>query len=199
MSCCNIECSTIEKQPQDTTSSSTSSSTSPATSTTPSLTTSSTTTILSIKEQLKTLSVEERYNLLNTINMEERVSFIKQQQQLAKDEEDKITQCPLFKKMVSMNNELQDLRMELQKLKNKSNETKVTENTMRCPYSMFRINQVNQTNQSYLNEEELCNELTESCTSSFSWWSTIMFIVFMLFVLTAKPSKHCEQFMSTVM
>lgn len=171
MSECTMECSTIEKQPEST------------------ITPTSTSCI---KEQLKTLSVEERYNLLNVINMEERVSFIKQQQQIAKDEEDKITQCPLFKKVVSMNNEMQDLKMELQKLKNKSKEP----TTMKCPYSMFKINQVNQ---SYLNEEELCNELTESCTSSFSWWSTIMFIVFMLFVLTAKPSKNCEQFFTTVM
>ena len=180
MACCNIECSTIEieKQPLDTTSA-------------------STTSTSCIKEQLKTLSVEERYNLLNVINMEERVSFIKQQQQLAKEEEDKINQCPLFKKMVSMNNELQDLRMDLQKLKNKSNEP-----TMKCPYSMFKINQVNQLNQAnqdYLNEAELCNELTETCTSSFSWWSTIMFIVFMLFILTSKPGKHCEQFFTTSM
>ena len=171
MSDCKMECSTIEKQPQLCTSPSPSPS--------------------CIKEQLKTLSVEERYNLLNAINMEERVSFIKQQQQLAKEEEDKITQCPLFKKMVSMNNELQELRMDLQKLKNKS-----TEPTMKCPYSMFKINQVNQ---NYLSDAELCNELTESCTSSFSWWSTIMFIVFMLFVLTAKPSKHCEKFFTTSM
>jgi hypothetical protein len=174
MSSCTMECSTIEKQPEST-----------ITPTSP----------LSIKEQLKTLSVDERYNLLNVINMEERVSFIKQQQQLAKDEEDKITQCPLFKKVVSMNNEMQDLKIELQKLKNKSKEP----TTMKCPYSMFKINQINQTNQSYLSEDELCNELTESCTSSFSWWSTIMFIVFFLFLVTAKPSKNCEQFFTTVM
>ena len=173
MSECKMECSTIELQAQQAQPTNSSS---------------------SIKEQLKTLTVEERYNLLNVINMEERVSFIKKQQQLAKDEEDKITQCPLFKKMVSMNNELQDLRMELQKLKNKSNET-----TMKCPYSMFKFNQQNQLTQDYLNEADLCNELTESCTSSFSWWSTIMFIVFFLFIITAKPSKHCEQFFTTVM
>jgi hypothetical protein len=178
-----MECSssTIEKQSEGIMTTSTTSTSAPS-------------APLSIKEQLKTLSVDERYNLLNTINMEERVSFIKQQQQLAKEEEDKITQCPLFKKIVSMNNELQDLRMDLQKLKNKSNEP-----TIKCPYSMFKINQICQSNPEYLNESELCNELTESCTSSFSWWSTIMFIVFMLFVLTAKPSKNCEQFFTTVM
>ena len=170
MSSCNIECSTIEKQVQDTTTQQP--------------------TQLSIKDQLRTLSVDERYNLLNVINMEERVSFIKQQQQLAKEEESKITQCPLFKKVVSMNNEIQELKIDLQKLKNKSNEP-----TMSCPYSIFRFKD----NQDYLSEADLCNELTETYTSSLSWWSTIMFIVFILFVLTSKPSKHCEQFFTTSM
>ena len=87
-----------------------------------------------------------------------------------------------------MNTEIQDLRMELQKLKNKSNE-----NTTKCPYQIFRFND----NQDYLTESDLCNELTETYTSTFSWWSTIMFIVFILFVITAKPSKQCEQFFTT--
>lgn len=159
MSECNLEC-TIEQQPK------------------------TQSTILSLKEQLKSLSVDERYNLLNTINLEERNSYIKEQQKLIKEEEDKIAQCPVAKKVVSMNMEIQELKMELQKLKNNSNE-----NTMKCPYSKsFLINQ------EYLNDLDLCNEITETYTSSFSWWSTIMFIVFILFVLTSKPPKHCEFF-----
>jgi hypothetical protein len=145
-------------------------------------------TVLSLKEQLKSLSVDERYNLLNTINLEERTSYIKEQQKLIKEEEDKIAQCPVAKKVVSMNMEIQELKMELQKLKNNSNES-----TMKCPYSKsFLINQ------EYLNDLDLCNEITETYTSSFSWWSTIMFIVFILFVLTAKPPKHCEFFTTTM-
>ena len=144
--------------------------------------------ILSLKDQLKSLSVDDRYNLLNTINLEERNSYIKEQQKLIKEEEDKIANCPVAKKVVSMNMEIQELKMELQKLKNKS-----SENTMKCPYSKsFLINQ------EYLNDLDLCNEITETYTSSFSWWSTIMFIVFILFVLTAKPPKHCEFFTTTM-
>jgi hypothetical protein len=167
---CNSENSTIETQPQ------------------------AQINMSALKEQLKNLSVEDRYSLLNSINSEERAALIRQQKQLAKDEEDKIAQCPLLKKVVSMNNELHELRMDLQKLKNKSNES-----TMKCPYSMFRINQINPISQDYISDADLCNELTETYTSSFSWWSTIMFIVFILFVLTAKPSKNCEQFFTTVM
>ena len=145
-------------------------------------------TVLSLKEQLKALSLEERYNLVNAINIEERSTYIKEQEKLAKVEEDKIAQCPVAKKVVSMNMEIQELKMELQKLKNNTNENK-----MKCPYSKsFLINQ------EYLNDLDLCNEITETYTSSFSWWSTILFIVFIFFVMTAKPIKQCKFFTTTM-
>jgi hypothetical protein len=144
--------------------------------------------VLNLKEQLKALSLEERYNLVNAINIEERSTYIKEQEKIAKEEEDKIAQCPVAKKVVSMNMEIQELKMELQKLKNNTNE-----NTLKCPYSKsFLINQ------EYLNDLDLCNEITETYTSSFSWWSTILFIVFILFVMTGKPTKHCEFFTTTM-
>ena len=150
--------------------------------------TNSQSSVLTLKDQLKALSLEERYNLVNAINIEERSSFIKEQQKLAKEEEDKIANCPVAKKVISMNMEIQELRTEIQKLKNKS-----SENTMKCPYSKsFLINQ------EYLNDLDLCNEITETYTSSFSWWSTIIFIVFILFVLTAKTPKHCEFFTTSI-
>lgn len=146
-----------------------------------------------LKEQLKSLTLDERYLLLNSINIEERNEYIKKMQKLAKEEEDKISQCPVSKQVMSMKLEIQDLRIELQKLQNKTNE-----NIPKCPYSMFRIEE-NKQNAYNLSETDLCNELTESYTSSFSWWSTIIFIVFFLFVLTAKPSKHCQSFFTTSM
>ena len=150
---------------------------------------------LTLKEQLKTLSLEERYILLSSINIEERNAYNKQQEKIAKEEEDKLAKCPVSKQVQLMNLEIQDLKIELQKLKNKTNESNV--NTMKCPYSIFRFKDT----QDYLSNSDLdlCNEITETYTSSFSWWSTIMFIVFILFVLTAKPSKHCEEFFTTRM
>jgi hypothetical protein len=87
--------------------------------------------------------------------------------------------------------EIQDLKMELQKLKNNTQNTK--SNTIKkCPYAMFRLEDFNQ--KQMQETDDLCNEMAETYTSSFSWWSTIMFIVFILFVMTAKPPKHCELF-----
>ena len=145
-----------------------------------------------LKEQLKTLSLEERYILLSAVNNEERELFIKQQQQKIKDEEDKIAQCPVSKQVQGMKFEIQDLKMELQKLKNKLNDTqnKLPINNMRCPYSIFRVNQ------SYDNEYDLCNEMDETCSSSWSWWSIIMFVIFIVLVATAKPPKHCGDFVT---
>jgi hypothetical protein len=154
-----------------------------------------------LKDQLKTLSLEERYILLNTINIEERESFIKQQQQKIKDEEDKLAQCPVSKRVQTMNMDIQQLKMELQKLKNKlnenQNEKKIPINNMRCPYSIFRVNH------DYLNrnsssdyEYDLCNEIEETCSSTWSWWSIIMFVIFILLVITSKPPKHCEDFIT---
>jgi len=160
--------------------------------------------IETIKDQLKTLSLEERYILLSTINNEERELSIKQQQQKVKDEEDKISKCPVAKTVKSMSIELQECKMELQKLKNKINKINENEkkpiNNSRCPYSIFRVNQ------DYLNhntssdyEYDLCNDIEESCSSSWSWWSIIMFVIFILLVITSKPPKHCEDFFTTKM
>ena len=150
-----------------------------------------------LKDQLKTLSLEERYILLSSINIEERETFIKQQQQKLKDEEDKIAQCPVSKQVQGMKFEMQDLKMEIQKLKNKinENEKKMPVNNVRCPYSIFRVNQ------GYDNDYEynLCNEIEEACSSTWSWWSIIMFVIFILLVATAKPPKHCEEFFTTKM
>ena len=150
----------------------------------------------SLRDQLKSLSLEERYILLSSINIEERETFIKQQQQKIKDEEDKIAQCPVSKSVKSMSMEIQDLKMELQKLKNKINDTKnkLPINNMRCPYSIFRVNQGY--DNGYDNDYELCNEIEETCSSTWSWWSIIMFVIFILLVITSKPPKHCEDFIT---
>jgi len=147
---------------------------------------------LTLKDQLKNLSLEERYILLSTVNSEERELFMKQQQQKIKDEEDKLAQCPVSKQVNSIKIEIQDLKMEIQRLKNKINvnENKLPINNMRCPYSIFRVNQ------SYDNEYDLCNEMEETCSSTWSWWSIIMFVIFILLVATAKPPKHCEDFIT---
>ena len=181
MAACNEDCSTINIQPELQDDLSTQNTVSSV--------------VQTLKEQLKTLSIEERYILLSTINNEERNDYIKQQQKLAKEEEIKLAKCPVSKQVSSMKLEIQDLKIELQKLKNKSNENSM--NTMKCPYSIFRFKDT----QDYLSNSDLdlCNEITETYTSSFSWWSTIMFIVFILFVLTAKPNRNCEQFFTTVM
>ena len=154
----------------------------------------------SLKDQLKTLSLEERYILLNSINIEERDTFIKQQHQKIKDEEDKLAQCPVSKQVHGMKFEIQDLKMELQNLKNKINDTqnKLPVNNMRCPYSIFRVNQGynNRYDNGYDNDYELCNEIEETCSSTWSWWSIIMFVIFILLVITAKPPKHCEDFIT---
>ena len=150
-----------------------------------------------LKDQLKLLSVEERYVLLSSINLEERELFIKQQQQKIKDEEDKLAQCPVSKQVHGMKFEIQDLKMEIQKLKHKlndnENEKKMPVNNMRCPYSIFRVNQ------GYDSEYDLCSEIEETCSSTWSWWSIIMFVIFILLVLTSKPPKHCEEFFTTRM
>lgn len=154
-----------------------------------------------LKEQLKTLSIEERHVLLSTINMEE-------QQKKIKDEEYKLAQCPVSKQVQGMKFEIQDLKMELQKLKNKVSEncvpvtTNTNTNTMKCPYSIFRVNQDylprnHETDYDY--DYDLCNEMSETCSSTWSWWSIIMFVIFILLVMTAKPPKHCEQFFTTTM
>ena len=151
----------------------------------------STNTTPNVKDQLKALSVEDRYTLLNTINMEERNDYIRRQQQNAIEEEKKIAQCPVSKQVNLMKLEIQDLKMELQKLKNNTQNTK--SNTIKkCPCAMFRLEDFNQ--KQIQETDDLCNEMAETYTSSFSWWSTIMFIVFILFVMTAKPPKHCELF-----
>ena len=154
-----------------------------------------TNTTSNIKDQLKALSVEERYTLLNTINMEERNDYIRRQQQNAIEEEKKLAQCPVSKQVNLMKLEIQDLKMELQKLKNntQNNTQNTNSNTInKCPYTMFRLEDFNQ--KQMQETDDLCNEMAETYTSSFSWWSTIMFIVFILFVMTAKPPKHCELF-----
>ena len=154
-------------------------------------TSTNTNTTPNVKDQLKSLSVEDRYTLLNTINMEERNDYIRRQQQNAIEEEKKIAQCPVSKQVNLMKLEIQDLKMELQKLKNNTQNTK--SNTIKkCPYAMFRLEDFNQ--KQMQETDDLCNEMAETYTSSFSWWSTIMFIVFILFVMTAKPPKHCELF-----
>jgi hypothetical protein len=154
-------------------------------------TSTNTNTTPNVKDQLKSLSVEDRYTLLNTINMEERNDYIRRQQQNAIEEEKKIAQCPVSKQVNLMKLEIQDLKMELQKLKNNTQNT--NSNTIKkCPYAMFRLEDFNQ--KQMQETDDLCNEMAETYTSSFSWWSTIMFIVFILFVMTAKPPKHCELF-----
>ena len=155
----------------------------------------------SLKDQLKNLSIEERYILLSAVNSEERELFMKQQQQKIKDEEDKIAQCPVSKQVHGMKIEIQDLKMELQKLKNKinvnENKLSMNTNTIRCPYSILKGKQ------DYLNynsssdyEYDLCNEMEETCSSTWSWWSIIMFVLFILIVLTSKPPKHYEDFIT---
>jgi len=157
----------------------------------PTNTSTNTNTTPNVKDQLKALSVEDRYTLLNTINMEERNDYIRRQQQNAIEEEKKIAQCPVSKQVNLMKLEIQDLKMELQKLKNNTQNT--NSNTIKkCPYAMFRLEDFNQ--KQMQETDNLCNEMSETYTSSFSWWSTIMFIVFILFVMTAKPPKHCELF-----
>ena len=48
-------------------------------------------------------------------------------------------------------------------------------------------------------EYDLCNDIEESCSSSWSWWSIIMFVIFILLVITSKPPKHCEDLFTTKM
>ena len=164
----------------------------------PTTTTTNTTTNTNVKDQLKALSVEDRYTLLNTINMEERNEYIRRQQQNAIEEEKKLAQCPVSKQVNLMKLEIQDLKMELQKLKNNTISNTTSNTIKKCPYSMFRLEDINfniNQNKNQMQEtDDLCNEMAETYTSSFSWWSTIMFIVFILFVLTAKPPKHCDLF-----
>jgi hypothetical protein len=150
---------------------------------------------INVKDQLKALSVEDRYTLLNIINMEERNEYIRNQKQNAIEEEKKLAQCPVSKQVNLMKLEIQDLKIELQKIKNKTQNTNsnATQNTIKkCPYAMFRFEDFNQ--KQMQDTDDLCNEMAETYTSSFSWWSTIIFIVFILFVMTTKPSKHCELF-----
>jgi len=160
-------------------------------------TTTTTTTTTNVKDQLKALSVEDRYTLLNTINIEERNDYIRKQQQNAIEEEKKLAQCPVSKQVNLMKLEIQDLKMEIQKIKNNTptitSQSKL--NTInKCPYSMFRLEDYN-INQNQIQEtDDLYNDITETYTSSFSWWTTIMFIVFILFALTAKPPKNCTFF-----
>ena len=117
-----------------------------------------------------------------------------------------------------MNFEIQDLKIELQKSKNEMNDMKQTmKNNMKkecqlntytkknkCPYSLFSLgslgllgsldintttNKYPYTNNDEENLDKFCEELTETYTSSCSWWFTILFIVFILFILTSKPLK----------
>ena len=158
-----------------------------------------TTTTTNVKDQLKALSVEDRYTLLNTINIEERNDYIRKQQQNAIEEEKKLAQCPVSKQVNLMKLEIQDLKMEIQKIKNNTPiiTSQPTLNTInKCPYSMFRLEDynINQNKKQIQESDDLYNEITETYTSSFSWWTTIMFIVFILFALTAKPPKNCTFF-----
>lgn len=172
-----------------------------------------------IKEQLKSLKITERHQLLNTILLEERNEFIIKQRKEEQEEEKEFSKCPLSKKIKIMNFEIQDLKMELQKSKNEMNDMKnniknnIKNNTSKdkkkeckintyskknkCPYSFFSIGSldINTNKYPYNNDDEeeqldkFCEELTETYTNSFSWFFTIMFIVFILFILTSKPIK----------
>ena len=171
-----------------------------------------------IKEQLKSLKITERHQLLNTILLEERNEFIIKQRKEEQEEEKEFSKCPLSKKIKIMNFEIQDLKMELQKSKNEMNDMKnniknnIKNNTPKdkkkeckintyskknkCPYSFFSLGSldINTNKHTYNNDDEeqldkFCEELTETYTNSFSWFFTIMFIVFILFILTSKPIK----------
>ena len=157
---------------------------------------------------LNSILLEERNEYIKKQKEEEK----------KQEEEKKCSNCPLSKKIKIMNFEIQDLKIELQKSKNEMNDMKQTmKNNMKkecqlntytkknkCPYSLFSLGSLGcslgsldintSTNKyPYNNDEEnldkFCEELTETYTSSFSWWFTIMFIVFMLFILTSKPIK----------
>lgn len=156
-----------------------------------------------LKDQLKQISLSERQQLLNTIIVEERLEYIKQQQQKIQDDEKEYSKCPLSKKIKRMSIEIQELKMDLQKSKHEMNAMKIESQRHsyskknKCPFSLGTVCALDttllNTNLYSTNEDEnldkFCEELTETYTSSFSWWFTIMFIVFMLFILTSKPLK----------
>ena len=145
-----------------------------------------------IKEQLKNLSIDERYNLLNTINREERNEYIRKQQEEVIEEQKKIEQCPLSKQVKLMKQEIHYLQIELETLKNKCNSNLNSNLNKRCPYSFLRLEKNNQ------DTDEVCDNIEETYSSSCSWWSTIFFIVFFLFIITSKPSKYCNEFVSSL-
>ena len=177
-----------------------------------------------LKDQLKALTANERYNLINNITMEERSDYIKKQQDLKKREEAILQKCPISKKVKEISCDIQDLKIDLQKYKNELEYIKKihknkNQSKNKCPYSIFRLdmgtdmclNTNTNTNMNYENYEnnddidKFCEELTETYTNSFSWFWTIMFIMFIFFILTSKPIKPfktvnlCESLFSTSM
>ena len=167
-----------------------------------------------LKEQLKKITITERHQLLNTILLEERNEFIKKQKEEEEkkviEEEKECSKCPFSKQIKRMNSEIQELKRELQKSKNEINamnkECQLNTYTKKnkCPYSLFSLgslgllgsldintttNKYPYTNNDEENLDKFCEELTETYTSSCSWWFTILFIVFILFILTSKPLK----------
>ena len=152
------------------------------------------------KDEIKTVDSNNKDKaLLNTINIEERNDYIRKQQQNAIEEEKKLAQCPVSKQVNLMKLEIQDLKMEIQKIKNNTPiiTSQPTTNTInKCPYSMFRLEDYNINQNKVQETDDLYNEITETYTSSFSWWSTIMFIVFILFVLKLLITPYFSTFLS---
>ena len=104
-------------------------------------------------------------------------------------------------------NEMNDMKQTMKNNMKKECQLNTYTKKNKCPYSLFSLGSLGSLGCSlgsldintstnkypYNNDEEnldkFCEELTETYTSSFSWWFTIMFIVFMLFILTSKPIK----------
>ena len=164
-----------------------------------------------LKDQLKALSSNERYNLINNITMEERNDYIKKQQDLKKSEDAILKKCPMSKKVKEISCDIQDLKIDLQKYKNELDYIKKIQkntNKNKCPYSIFKLDMgtdmclnTNNMNNGTNDNDEVIDEYTNSS----SWFWTIMFIMFILFILTSKPIKPlkpnnlCENLFSTAM
>ena len=166
---------------------------------------------------LNTILLEERNEFIKKQKDEEEKKVIEEEKECSKCPFSKKIKIMNFeiqelkRELQKSKNEMNDMNQTINQTMKNNMKTECHLNTYtkknKCPYSLFSFGALdllgslvsvdintNTNKYTYNNNEEeqldkYCEELTETYTSSFSWWFTIMFIVFMLFILTSKPIK----------
>lgn len=132
--------------------------------------------VTDLKNELKKLSQEERYELFNLLSQEENKEMIEKEKQ--KEQEMLKNQCPLTNKLNQIVDEMRVMKKQISDLKYECVNNCIN-NAVQCSLGSNNCCEM----------ESIESALGDCSFFSFSWCPFLIFLAFVLFSILMKPPK----------